>query len=214
LPVSLLLPHLPFTHSPFPLNFLNLMKIPTAQIYQLKIQLEDTDPPLWRRILVPGDINLGQLHKVIQAAMGWTNMHMHEFLIDGEGYSDPEAELEDLRNELRYRLSQVAPPTRRSFHYMYDFGDGWEHKIVVEKIAGMDKRYPGHPICLAGARACPPEDSGGPGGYEEFLEAIANLKHQRHNEMLDWNGGDGDLQLFDPELFDLDEINDILKESR
>jgi hypothetical protein len=185
------------------------VKKPTIPIYQLKIQLEGINPPIWRRLFVPGDINLGQLHEVVQEAMGWTNSHLHEFVIKGHHYSDPEAELEGSRNELQYRLSLVAPAIRSEFDYFYDFGDGWEHKIVVEQTVETDKRYPGHPVCLAGARACPPEDCGGPLGYEDFLAAITNPKHKRHREMRDWIGGD-----FDAEHFELSEINEILKESR
>jgi hypothetical protein len=183
------------------------MKTTIAPIYQLKIQLKDIDPPIWRRILVSGDISLGELHEVIQVTMGWTNTHLHEFVLDSESYSAPEDEIDDSRDEHRYPLVQVAPQARKSFEYLYDFGDGWEHKIVVERTVEADKRYAGHPICIAGARACPPEDCGGPGGYDEFLRAITNPKHKRHKEMRDWIGGD-----FDPEHFDPDEISDILKE--
>ena len=182
------------------------MKKETAQIYQVKIELEDIHPPIWRRLLVSGDINLGKLHEVIQGAMGWTNTHLHEFEIIGETYSDPEAEIDDSRNELQYRLSQVAPPAGESFLYLYDPGDGWEHHILVEEIAPADIRFPGHPVCLAGARACPPEDCGGPFGYEDFLSAITNPKHKRHKEMRDWIDDE-----FDAENFDLAETNEILK---
>ncbi len=184
------------------------MKKPTAAIYQLKIQLEDIDPPIWRRLLVSGDLSLGKLHEVIQEAMGWTNTHLHQFVIAGESYSDPEAEIDDTRDETRSRLSQVAPQAGKAFEYLYDPGDGWEHNIVIEKTAASDKRYPGHPVCLAGARACPPEDCGGPFGYQDFLAAITNPKHKRHNEMCAWIGIN-----FDPEYFDPAEINDALKES-
>ncbi len=183
------------------------MKKATAKIYQLKIQLEYTEPPIWRRILVSGDITLGKLHEVIQEAMGWTNTHLHEFMIDGQGYSDPEAEIDDNRNELLYRLSEVTTPTRKEFQYLYDPGDGWEHDIVVEQTLETDQRYLGYPVCVDGARACPPEDCGGPGGYEDLLAAITNPKHKRHQVMREWMGDD-----FDPEHFNPDEINDILKE--
>ena len=183
------------------------MKKPTSPIYQLKIQLKDINPPIWRRLLVPADINLGELHKVVQEAMGWTNSHLHEFVINGESYSDPEFEVERSRDELQYGLSTVAPATGVEFDYLYDFGDGWEHKIVVEQIVETDKRYPGQPMCLAGARACPPEDCGGPFGYQDFLAAITNKRDKRHKEMRDWIGGD-----FDAEHFDAGEINDSLKE--
>lgn len=179
-----------------------------ASIYQLKIQLKGLAPPIWRRVLVSGDIHLGNLNEVIQVAMGWTNTHLHDFVIDGQLYSDPEAEIDDSRNELKYRLGQVAKAASKKLDYLYDPGDGWEHKIVVEKIVATDKCYAGHPVCIAGARACPPEDCGGPGGYEEFLAAISNPKHKRYEDMREWIGGD-----FDPEHFDLNEANEILKDS-
>ena len=184
------------------------MKKTTAAIYQLKIQLAGIAPPIWRRILVSGDITLGKLHAVIQDTMGWTNSHLHDFVIDGETYSDPEAEIDDSQNENRYRLAQVAPAAGKKFDYLYDPGDGWEHKIVVEKIIEADLRYAGGPLCIAGAHACPPEDCGGPGGYEDFLAAITNPKDKQHKEMREWIGGD-----FEPAHFDLDEVNDILRES-
>jgi len=183
----------------------------TAPIYQLKLQLGGITPPIWRRILVSGDIPLGKLHEVIQDTMGWTNSHLHDFVIDGETYSDPEAEIDDSQDENRYRLVQMAPRTGKKFDYLYDPGDGWEHKIVVEKIVEADQRYAGEtgcPVCIAGARACPPEDCGGPFGYAEFLTAITNPRHKQNKEMRDWIGGD-----FDPERFDLVEINDLLNAS-
>jgi hypothetical protein len=183
------------------------MRKATAQIYQLKVELEDIEPPIWRRILVAGDITLGKLHEVIQEAVGWSNTHLHEFTIEGQGYSDPEAEIDDNRDELQYRLSQVTKQPLKQFQYLYDPGDGWEHNIIVEQTVQTDQPYHGHPVCIDGARACPPEDCGGPFGYEDFLAAITNPKHKQHKEMRDWIGGD-----FDPEHFDPDEINDILRE--
>jgi len=183
----------------------------TAPIYQLKLQLGGITPPIWRRILVSGDITLGKLHEVIQDTMGWTNSHLHDFVIDGETYSDPEAEIDDSQDETQYRLVQMAPRAGKKLDYLYDPGDGWEHKIVVEKIVEAGQRYAGGPVCpvcIAGARACPPEDCGGPGGYDEFLTAITNPKNKQHKEMREWIGDD-----FDPEHFDLAEINDLLKAS-
>lgn len=185
------------------------MKNTSAQIYQLKIQLGSITPLIWRRILVSGDVTLGKLHEVIQDTMGWTNSHLHDFVIDGETYSDPEAEIDDSQDENRCRLAQVASLAGKKFDHLYDPGDGWEHKIAVEKVVEADKRYAGEtgcPVCIAGARACPPEDCGGPGGYEDFLAAITNPRHKQHKEMREWIGGD-----FDPENFDLAEINEILK---
>ena len=175
-------------------------------IYELKVQLEDIAPPIWRRVLVFGNINLGKLHEVVQVVMGWSNSHLHEFIVGSEGYSDPEFEIENTRDEFRYRLRRVAPRVKNFLAYSYDFGDGWEHQIRVERIIEGDQGYPGWPICIDGARACPPEDCGGIGGYENFLEAIANPRHKQHRELLQWVGGS-----FDPEAFDIDAVNKMLK---
>jgi pRiA4b ORF-3-like protein len=176
------------------------------QIYELKLEMLEVEPLIWRRLLVPGSITLAQLHEVIQTAMGWTNSHLHEFIVGEHSYSDPEFEIDEARSEYRYRLARLAPRARNTITYLYDFGDGWEHQIRVERIIEDDTRYPGRPVCLAGARNCPPEDCGGPWGYENFLKAIGNKKHKEHKELIEWVGGS-----FDPEHFDLDEVNDLLR---
>ena len=173
------------------------------QIYELKIELLEIEPTIWRRVLVPGHITLAQLHEVIQAAIGWTNSHLHEFIVGAYRYSDPDFELEDAKSEYRYRLARLAPQVRNTIAYAYDFGDGWEHQIRVDNIIEDDKRYPGRPVCLDGKRHGPPEDCGGSVGYQTLLEAIGNKKHKEHKEL----GGN-----FDPEFFDLDEINSRLRE--
>ena len=177
-----------------------------TQIYELKLEMLEVEPLIWRRLLVPGSITLAQLHEVIQTAMGWTNSHLHEFVVGEHSYSDPEFEIDEARSEYRYRLARLAPRVRNTIAYLYDFGDDWEHQIRVEGIIEDDKRYPGRPVCLAGARNCPPEDCGGPWGYQSFLKAIGDKKHKEHKELLQWVGGS-----FDPEHFDLDEVNDLLR---
>lgn len=178
------------------------------QIYELKIELLEIEPKIWRRVLVPGTITLAQLHEVIQIAMGWTNSHLHEFIVGAHSYSDPEFEIEDTKSEYRYRLARLAPRINNTIAYNYDFGDGWEHQIRVENIIDEDERYPGKPVCLEGKRNCPPEDCGGPWGYQTFLDAISNKKHKQHKELLTWIGGS-----FDPEYFDLDAVNTLLRKS-
>ncbi len=172
-----------------------------GEVYQFKITLMDTDPPIWRRIQV-GDCTLDKLHEHIQTAMGWTNSHMHQFRIDETLLGDPRL-LEETFEELQYkdstttRLSDLLPEVgRRSrFEYEYDFGDGWQHEILFEGRPGAEsgKRYP---ICLEGARACPPEDVGGVWGYVDFLEAFNDPKNKQHREMRRWIG-----RKFDPEAF-------------
>lgn len=154
------------------------------QIYELKLELLEVEPSIWRRLLVRGSLTLAQLHEVIQTAMGWTNSHLHQFVVGANCYSDPEFEIDEAKSEFRYRLARVAPRVRNTIAYLYDFGDDWEHQIRVENIIEDDKRYPGAPVCLGGARNCPPEDCGGPWGYENFLKAIANKKHKEHQELL------------------------------
>jgi Plasmid pRiA4b ORF-3-like protein len=166
-------------------------------LFQFKITLHESKPLIWRRIQVP-DCTLAVLHDVIQAAMGWENCHLHRFIIDGVQYGVPEPELK-LKNEDEVMLSQIVPKGGKGFRsrYEYDFGDGWMHDVVFEGYSPNDVGQK-FPVCLDGSRACPPDDCGGPYGYAEFLEAIADPKHDRHAELLDWIGGK-----FDPEHFDV-----------
>jgi hypothetical protein len=175
-------------------------------IYQLKITLRNSKPPIWRRVLVPATFSLAKLHDVIQYAMGWTDSHLHQFTIDGRFYGVPHPDdWHDVLKESAYSLAKVAPGEKSKFVYEYDFGDSWEHTIVVEKILPFE---PGkvYPVCIAGKRACPPEDVGGVWGYEEFLQAINDPENEEHDSYLEWVGDD-----FDPEECDLDSINAGLK---
>jgi DNA invertase Pin-like site-specific DNA recombinase len=181
----------------------------TQTVYQLKITLRDIRPPIWRRVQVRGDATLGHLHWVIQFAMGWTNSHLHSFSIQGVEYSMlmPDLGLDDLDmlDEQPVKLSKVITGEKFKFFYTYDFGDSWEHEVLVEKVltAKADTDYP---TCLKAKRTCPPEDCGGSWGYQEFLEAIKDTDHPEHESMLEWVGGS-----FDPETAELDTINALLK---
>ena len=175
--------------------------IATGEVYQFKVTLTDTEPPIWRRIQV-GDCNLDKLHEHIQTAMGWTNSHTHHFRIDGRLYGDPRL-LAETFGELNYadstrtRLGDILHEGggRARFEYEYDFGDGWLHEVLFE---GRLRAEPGkrHPLCLEGERACPPEDVGGVWGYVDFLAAVADPEHEQHEEMREWIG-----RKFDPEAF-------------
>jgi Plasmid pRiA4b ORF-3-like protein len=178
-----------------------------GRVYQLKITLKDIRPPIWRRVLVP-DCSLAGLHEVIQAAMGWENSHLYDFEVGGERYTDPRglADL-DMEDASRARLSQVARKEKAKFRYTYDFGDNWQHEVLVEKFL-LPEEGQEYPVCVAGKRACPPEDVGGPWGYMEFAEAIRDPEHERHEEFLEWRGE------FDPEEFDLDAVNEKLRRLR
>ena len=162
-------------------------------LFRFKITLHDIKPPIWRRVQVP-DCTLGNLHTLIQAAMGWENCHLHQFIVDGVRYGVPEPEL-NLKNESRVLISEIVSKNGK-FLYEYDFGDGWLHDIVFEGHSPIDLGR-NYPVCLDGSRACPPEDVGGPWGYADFLEAIADPKHEQHVALLEWIGGK-----FDPEGFD------------
>jgi hypothetical protein len=135
--------------------------------------------------------------------MGWTNSHMHAFLVDGVEYGVPDPEME-FKNELRAKLNKVAPYEKSKFRYEYDFGDDWDHNILVEKILPVDTLVK-YPRCIGGKRACPPEDCGGVWGYVNLLEAIADPEHEQHREMLEWIGNE-----FDPEAFDMEAISQLL----
>lgn len=174
--------------------------------YRLKITLEAVDPPVWRRVLVPSSITLARLHAVIQGAMGWTDSHLHQFDIDGVRYGpgdDDDHDFDDDEpavDERRVALHSVAS-AKAVFTYTYDLGDDWRHRIEVEEVTPPDRSV-AYPRAVDGARACPPEDVGGPYGYGGFLEAIADPHHEEHDDYLDWVGGS-----FDPARFDLDEAN-------
>lgn len=178
-------------------------------IYQLKITLKDIRPPIWRRVQVDSDITLGQFHWVIQLSMGWTNSHLHSFSIRGVEYGVPMPDLGfdemDLRDEQSVKLSRLVSGEKFKFSYLYDFGDSWEHDVLVEKVLPTEPDV-SYPVCIKAKRACPPEDCGGVWGYQEFLETIQDVEHPEHEEMLEWVGG-----FFDPEEAELSEINAQLK---
>jgi hypothetical protein len=177
---------------------------------QLKIALKGSKPGIWRRVLVRGNMRLDRLHHVIQIAMGWTNSHLHQFITgtraDCMYYGEPEPDVPPMfrkvLNEKRYVLADLAPVAKQKLIYEYDFGDGWEHEIVVEKILPPEPTFK-HPICLAGANACPPEDCGGVYGYYNLLKILADPKHPDHDDMVDWIGGEWDATWFDLEAANL-----------
>jgi hypothetical protein len=177
--------------------------IPAAErVYQFKVTLLDARPPIWRRIQVK-DCTLDKLHEHIQTAMGWTNSHLHHFRVGEQLYGDPLLMAENFE-DMEYKdstitkVSDILPKNgkRFRFEYEYDFGDGWQHEVLFEGCvqAEAGKKYP---LCVEGARACPPEDVGGTWGYADFLDAIQHPNNERHEELLEWVGGS-----FDPEAFD------------
>ena len=174
---------------------------PTAAVYQLKITLLGIKPPIWRRIQV-SDCTLDVLHEHIQAAMGWMNSHLHHFKLGENLYGDPLLMAENFeelgyRDSTRTRLSEIVPQGGKRFRFLYeyDFGDSWEHEVLVESYAPAESGRQ-YPMCLEGARACPPEDCGGVWGYGDFLEAIGNDKHEQkaggHGRILQWPRAPGE----------------------
>ena len=161
-----------------------------ASIARLRIKLDDVEPAVVRRVEVPLTIRLDRLHLVLQAAMGWTNSHLYEIRARDVGWGRPDPYFGDgPLDASKARLVDVLEDVgARSLKYLYDFGDGWEHSVRIERITDA---MPGiaYPRLLEAAGRCPPEDVGGPWGYREFLDAIADPNHQEHAERLQWIGG-------------------------
>ena len=182
---------------------------PEADLLLLRIELKYIEPTIWRRVAVPENITLSRLHSVIQIAMGWEGGHLHEFEIAGENYGipDPDGWGPPVKPEARKTLVK-ALCGKKTFRYVYDFGDSWYHRIKVEKVLPAIA-CPQVPYCVDGANACPPENVGGEPGYAEFLEAMAAPDHSEHEAMMECYG-----ETFDPTAFDWEQANERLKEIR
>jgi hypothetical protein len=176
-------------------------------VHRLRILLSESDPPIWRGVEVCSDIRLDRLHRIIQAAMGWCDGHVHQFLVEDECIADPEA-AEDVRDERTVRLCQIAPEKGSSFLYVYDLGDDWQHEITVEAVEPRADAA-AHVRCTGGARACPPEDCGGIPGYEDLLYVLRDPSDDEYAAMCDLVG-----ERFDPEAFDLHAANRRIKQVR
>jgi hypothetical protein len=181
---------------------------PGAPVFQVKITLANVDdPPVWRRLLLPADLRLDRLHQVIQAAMGWENCHMHVFADGRTRYGVPDPEL-GFRDERKAMLRDLIPREGGRAFYTYDFGDDWEHEVVVEKVLAAE---PGvrYPVCVAGEGACPPEDCGGAWGYAHLREVLADPADPEHDELLAWLGLEKPAD-FDPSNFGVQQANRAL----
>jgi hypothetical protein len=194
----------------FSLDKFNNKKTMTKQIYQIKIVLQDFKPGIWRRILVPSDMLLPDLHKVIQTTMGWENAHLHQFIKNGRFYTfkmDDDIYWDELDNVdyKNIRISELLSKEKERIQYEYDFGDSWTHSLILEKILPFDKSMK-YPVCLKGKMNCPPEDCGGVWGYANMLEILNNPEHEEYEEFAEWLEED-----FDPEHFDIDEVNEMLQ---
>ena len=178
-----------------------------APIFQIKVGLRGAKPPIWRRLLVPADASLARLHAIIQAAFGWDDNHLHLFETPYGDFGRADRELGH-RAEGPVTLEQVAPDVKSRIVYTYDFGDGWHHEIVVDKVLDPDKTLH-YPLCTGGRRAAPPEDCGGIWGYLDLLEVLGDPEHAEHEQRLEWLGL-ADASEFDPAYVDLAAINAAL----
>lgn len=183
------------------------------QLLQLKVTLKGSKPPIWRQLIISNMVPLDRFHRVLQIAMGWESYHMHQFEAHGKVYGSVEGEaaidLEDVLDQRKFKLHQLLATAKDAITYTYDFGDDWQHKIVVEKVLPWDPNTP-QPQVIKAKGACPPEDVGGIWGYNDFLAAVKDPKNPDHEELLDWCGGE-----FDPNAYDLDLVNQrLLKEKR
>jgi hypothetical protein len=185
----------------------------SKDIYQIKVTLLGTKPPIWRRLLVPSSLTLAQLHDAVQTAMGWQGGHMHEFRAGQRSFGKPDPEyrsmgMDPVKSERTVRLSEVLRKTGPKLIYTYDLGDSWEHAIVLEKQLPVDP-IASYPVCTDGKLACPPDDCGGIPGFYNLVEAFADPDHEQHKELRDWLGHD-----FDPMAFSIDSVNQMLLPAR
>lgn len=185
------------------------MKKKFEHVYQFKISLKGIKPSIWRRIQVPGTYSFWDFHVAIQDVFGWLDYHLHHFEIINPKTSIKEEigipadegwEEMDILPGWELKISRYFSENNKKANYLYDYGDCWEHNVQLEKILSRNPNS-NYPICVAGKRACPPEDCGGTSGYADFLEIIMNPSHEQYEEILDWVGGH-----FDPEHFNINEI--------
>lgn len=180
-----------------------------APIYQIKVGLRGARPPIWRRLEVPADVSLARLHELIQVAFGWHDSHLHVFETAYGSFGRPDAELGH-RAASRVTLEQVAPAAGDKLQYTYDFGDNWEHDILVEKALDRDASVK-YPRCVGGRRAAPPDDCGGVWGYAELVEILGDPTHPEHHDRLDWLGLDAPTD-FDPARFNAKAVTEALQQ--
>ena len=184
------------------------MMTQTPKEVVLKVTLKDINPLIWRKLRLPTYATLDQLHYAIQGAFGWKNCHLHEFvMIEREMYSSNEINIvegghKDSRN---FTVDQLISQNIHKFEYHYDFGDSWYHEVEIGNVIESPEQIL-IPECIDGENQCPPEDSGGHMGFEDFLEAMKNKKHERHVELREWYGG-----RFDPKKFSINNANKEIK---
>jgi hypothetical protein len=181
---------------------------PTSeQVYELDIRLIGIEPPIWRRFMVSDRITLAALDHVLQVVMGWEHSHLHQYIVGETHYGEPDPEFDDdlkMKDDRRFKLRDIAREKDAYFVYEYDFGDSWRHQVTVVDIWPRTENSL-VPRCWEGSRACPPEDCGGIGGYQNLVEALRDRRHPEHRELRAWAG-----QHYDPELFSVQAVNSAL----
>jgi len=188
----------------------------SEEIYQLKITLKGSKPPIWRRVQTPASTTLQRVHAIIQQSMEWVNYHLHEFHVKDMLIGDPEQLCgwgmdrdDEVIDEAEIRLAELRLREGAKFEYVYDFGDDWQHVILLEKKLERDPDAH-YPLCIKAVKSGPPEDVGGIWGYYNMLEALDDPEHPEHEEFSDWLGGEG----WDPDEVSLEEINSSLRLAR
>jgi hypothetical protein len=177
------------------------------QVYELDIRLIGIEPPIWRRFSVSDQIKLSALDHVLQVVMGWEHSHLHQYIVGEVHYGEPDPEFDDdlkMQDDRRFKLRDIAREKEASFVYEYDFGDGWLHRVTVVDIWPRTENSL-VPRCWDGSRACPPEDCGGIGGYQNLVEALRNRRHPEHRALRMWTG-----EHYNPELFSVQSVNSAL----
>ncbi|MEC5317840.1 plasmid pRiA4b ORF-3 family protein [Brenneria populi subsp. brevivirga] len=185
-----------------------------AKLYQLKVSLIGTTPTIWRQFVVPASITLDRLHDVLQIVMGWEDSHLHEFSFSKKRFTEQPEDNSQGEEEGLYRLNELLKRKGNKLTYLYDFGDSWEHEILLENGNYKSDEFDAPLLCLDGERACPPEDCGGVPGYENLLGILQDPTHEDYEETLEWLGIPAELLEVAPEdifaAFDADEVNGSL----
>lgn len=169
--------------------------------YTIRVELMDVEPTIWRRIVVSEATKLPKFNRILLAAMGWAGHHLHSFELGDVQFGAPDDELDYMIDERKITLTQILPRPGSQLAWVYDFGDYWQHGMVVESIDAPKEGAPAAAV-LDGAGACPPDDCGGVAGYEHLLDVLADQRHEEYEGLIEWLGGE-----FDPEAFDLEEVN-------
>jgi hypothetical protein len=180
-------------------------------IFRVQVSLIGIEPPIWRGVELSSQTTLKQFHRILQIAMGWTNSHLHEFIVGGQRYGAPDMNYDEpgeVIAEGKVHLSEVLPVPEARILYVYDFGDYWQHSVHLEAILSAQPEID-YPRVWGGARSCPPEDCGGTTGYADLVNILLDPTHEDFQQMREWAGEE-----FNAEVFRLEKINARLRRNR